>query len=516
MNRLTVFSKIVIFAAIIAVSALALSYFDLFNSGTRVIGSPLIPATQNPGGAPAAISNDGVYDSAKLLIAIDEWHGWKPVVDANGGLDAAKTGSIFWELGLDVEIEIINEDEESLQKFINGEVQAVGQSINEWPYVHARLQEMGVNGKMVIITDKSVGGDGIVTTADITGIEGLAGHTIVLAKNSAAHAMTEWLLKQSNLSDEQIDEIRANMIFTESTDEAYDIFAEGEADAATLWEPYISQASSVLGAKVLFSTKSAANLMIDGIVFREDYLEQYPQEVEKFIEGTLRAMDEYAGDFSFIREFEDYEFFSDGEIEDIEELVAFTNYADNKELFAGMAQTIYSQMADIWDDLGEKIVRNGSQSAFANSFLLNLEPKFPDAVAAADLLSNINVSEINTEMLLQQALTINFERNVAIITPDSYPALAEFAQTAKILAGSLIQVEGNIADTGVGDTTSGRQLSLHRAEAVCNYLIELGIDESRLIAKGNGITNPVPGLNPRSEEGMLANRRTDIFFLMIE
>jgi len=512
MKKLTIFSKIIIFAAIMVISATILSYFELFGKSGLVLDNQPTPAAQTP--KPPIVSNR--TDVGKLMIAIDEWHGWKPIVDANMGLGAAKAGSIFKELGLDADIEIINDDEESLQMFIRGEVQAFGQSVNEWPYVHARLQDMGVDGKMVLITDKSIGGDGIVTTADISGIEGLAGHSIVLAENSAAHVMTEWLLKTSSLSPEQIDEIRGNMIFANSTDEAYEIFANGEADAATLWEPYITQACSMLEAKVLFSTKFASNLMIDGIVFREDYLNQNPDAVEKFIEGTLRAMEIYAGDFQFIREFEDYDSLSDEEIYEIEEQVAFANFAENRELLSGMAQTLYSEMADIWDTLGEKTVYNGSQNAFADSFLLRLASKFPGSVTSASSLDSVDMTEIHTQTLLQQTLTINFEQNVAIITADSYSALADFAQTAKILAGSLIQVEGNIADTGVGDTLEGRRLSEQRAKAVCEYLIEQGIDEARLIPKGNGVSNPVPGLNPRSSEGMRANRRTDIFFLMIE
>ena len=59
-------------------------------------------------------------------------------------------------------------------------------------------------------------------------------------------------------------------------------------------------------------------------------------------------------------------------------------------------------------------------------------------------------------------------------------------------------------------------MSMERAKAVGNYLISLGIDAERFHYVGNGISKPIPGLDPLSEEGKEANRRTDVFFMRIE
>jgi outer membrane protein OmpA-like peptidoglycan-associated protein len=177
-------------------------------------------------------------------------------------------------------------------------------------------------------------------------------------------------------------------------------------------------------------------------------------------------------------------------------------------------------MANIWSELGEPPVAQSDRGVFDPTFLHNVSENF-----SADRVTNFTVSDqererasasIDTSALLKQTLVINFQPNVAILEPDAYPVLDEFLRTARLLNGSIIQIEGNIADVGSGQTETGIQLSENRAKAVYDYFVSMGIESSRMVYKGNGISNPVPGLDARSEEGQRANRRTDIFFLKLE
>jgi ABC-type nitrate/sulfonate/bicarbonate transport system substrate-binding protein len=422
-------------------------------------------------------------------------------------------------LGLDVDITVINDEEESLQKFIRGDITAMAMSVNRWAYAHGKLLDAGIPARMVLVTARSGGMDGIVTRYNIPGIEGLAGQKIAVPKYTAAHIMTEWLLRTSSLTEEQIEDIHKDMIYTNSVGETYEKLANDQATVAVLWEPYITQANNSLRASSLFTT-NATNLIVYGIVFREDYLNAYPNKVEKFIEGTLRASNEYLYEVRYIQELDNYADVTDAGVIAMTALVPPVNFIYNKLLFEGIIQTLYEQMADVWQDLGEGSKRHSPQDslqyAFDNSYLLNVASKFPnETLSMLDSRDNTGPSA-NTEALLKKTLTINFEPNVAIIREESYADLDDFARVAQILNGALIQVEGNIADTGVGDTSTGRLLSEQRAKAVCDYLISVGIDESRLVYIGNGISNTVPGLDPRSAAGMEANRRTDIFFMIIE
>ena len=86
----------------------------------------------------------------------------------------------------------------------------------------------------------------------------------------------------------------------------------------------------------------------------------------------------------------------------------------------------------------------------------------------------------------------------------------------KMLNGSIIKVEGNLANISGSKASSPEDIKLteQRAKTVANYLISQGIDASRFIIVGNGINNQIA--DNSTEEGRKKNRRTDIKFLLFE
>lgn len=111
-----------------------------------------------------------------------------------------------------------------------------------------------------------------------------------------------------------------------------------------------------------------------------------------------------------------------------------------------------------------------------------------------------------------------FLRTIAGLEKPISAALNDFVEIAKTLDGTVIQIEGNVAS----DNTSEAEmiLSEQRAETIKKYLIVNGISADRIITIGNGGTKPkLPNYNPDgslSKEGTDANRRTDIYFKMVE
>lgn len=91
--------------------------------------------------------------------------------------------------------------------------------------------------------------------------------------------------------------------------------------------------------------------------------------------------------------------------------------------------------------------------------------------------------------------------------------LNEFVEIAKTLDGSIIQIEGNINMVGESNEV-GEKLSYERANTVANYLISQGIDGNRIVIVGNGNRKMIG--DPNTEEGKIANRRTDVMFKMVE
>jgi OOP family OmpA-OmpF porin len=100
-------------------------------------------------------------------------------------------------------------------------------------------------------------------------------------------------------------------------------------------------------------------------------------------------------------------------------------------------------------------------------------------------------------------LEVLFLTNSAEIRPESAAELDRVAALLRSLPSFAGVIEGHTDD--VGSARSNQALSQRRAEAVLNYLIERGVDASRLRAEGFGESRPEASNS--TPEGRAQNRR---------
>ena len=96
------------------------------------------------------------------------------------------------------------------------------------------------------------------------------------------------------------------------------------------------------------------------------------------------------------------------------------------------------------------------------------------------------------------------------LLPESEPELRTILQTLSENPHLRLEIGGHTDSTG--SDAYNLILSQQRAEAVCKYLINKGIDSSRLIPKGYGSHSPAA--DNLTEEGRRRNRRTEIKVLV--
>lgn len=463
-------------------------------------------------------------ESKTIKLSLDEWIGWKSVIDANGGLKT-RPGSIYDNLGIDVEIHVVNDATQSSNALIKGDLNAAGYTINRTAFLSNKFKEAGLDVVMPYITNYSNGGDGLIATDKYRTVESLVDAKIGVPQFSEAHSLVVWFVNQSDLGDDQKSKIIDNLIFFETPDEAAKAFFSGQIDVAATWQPYLTQAENTSNCHVLFSTANSTKLIMDGILFRKDWAETNADVVSKFIDGAIQAMDLYDTEFSAIREtMPMFAGMSDSDIADMTVDAALADWNSNKKTLKEEAPTVFYDMCMVWQSIGEVVNTTLGDGLFDTKYMDTLTDTYQMLTANNVNPPSVTVTEDNkqrildTEALLSKKTTVNFvpQTSKFMDNAEAAKALNEFVEIAKTLDGAIIQLEGNVASSHTTDAEY--LLSEQRAETVKQYLVTQGIDARRILTVGNGGDKPVVS-KPEAEmtsEDYLQNRRTDIFFKIVE
>lgn len=466
-------------------------------------------------------------DDTTIKLSLDEWIGWKSIIDANGGL-TTQPNSIFDQKGIKVELYVMNDAAQSSNALIKGELNAAGYTINRTAFLSKKFKDAGVDIVMPMITNYSNGGDGIIASSKFTSIESLVDAKIGIPQFSEAQTLVMYLLNESDLTEDQKAQIQGNFVYFETPDEAAKAFFAGHVDAAATWEPYLTQAKSMSDCHILFSTAASRKLIMDGIVFRKDYAEANRDTIEKFIDGVLEASSMYKTSFDAIRDVMPmFSGLSDDEIVETADTADLCTWKDNIDLLDGTAKSVYTDMCDIWTSIGEASEPALVDSIFDSTYMSALSDTYETVLETADNSTQKTVTAVtdenrqkilDAEALLTKTATVDFVISTAVFTDTAEAAaiLDEFVETAKILDGAIIQIEGNTDPNPNSDPQdiANQKLSEQRAERVKQYFVMNGIDPNRIIAIGNGSKNPrYPN---DSDEHRALNRYVAASFKMIE
>lgn len=457
-----------------------------------------------------------------INLSIDEWVGYATILQANGGL-TTQPGSIYDKLGINVNINIINDATQSSNALIKGDIDGAGYTINRLAFLSNKFTSSDTKITMPYITNYSNGGDGIIALSSIKTIDDLVNAKIGVPQFSESQAMIVWFVNQSDLPQSDKDKIINNLILFETADETAKAFFAGQIDVAGTWQPYLTQAENMTDSHILFSTANSTKLIMSGVIFRDDFAKSNPKLVSKFIDGTLQAIDLYNKDLEVLRtSMPMFNGMSDEDIVGMTSDAALATWNNNMEILNGDAKTIYNNMCDVWTSIGEKSDKTITDTLFDTSYMEMLKDKYETSVVKDETFNTNKVSVtkqneqeiLNTTALLTKSSSVRFIANTAkfLDTSEASAELDDFVSVAKMLDGAIIQIEGNIASDN--DSEDGVVLSKQRAETVKQYFVMNGIDADRIVVVGNGGTKPIAPNN--SEENMQKNRRTDVSFKIIE
>lgn len=110
---------------------------------------------------------------------------------------------------------------------------------------------------------------------------------------------------------------------------------------------------------------------------------------------------------------------------------------------------------------------------------------------------------------------IHFYGGRPVLLPSSEPMLKELLDAMNAMPKLVIEIQGHVCcepteSDGMNNDSGLRNLSHARAETIRDYLIQNGIANERVLARGLGHSSPIYAYPEQSEEQRVENRRVEI------
>ena len=303
MAKLTPLAKSLITLSILAVAGAAAWHLGLKDMIAEMRGVPTADGNtppkpngnQNP---PPTTNEHGALGSKgrPLKVSIVSFHGYAPALVANGKSLKTQPGSIYDREGLNVEF-VIQDDIPTLTTiFTAGTGHCAWRTSDFWAQEQPNLQNAGMDARAVMIVDNTQGGDAVIAKdPKIQRVEDLADRSVALLQYTPSHGMVIDAVDNSSLTARKKQSVKYVFInVDEGTAGVRAAFESGRVDAAVLWDPDLSLAiKNTPGAHVVYSTKTATNLIFDVMVCDKRLLDDPANEAafQKFVSGWMKGVD---------------------------------------------------------------------------------------------------------------------------------------------------------------------------------------------------------------------------------
>ncbi len=558
MARLTPLAKGLITVIIVGVAASAawhLGLGDKLKGATGKAGTTSSSASAyassgaDQGATSAAADNDtgsGPLGSSThpLKVSIVSFHGYAPALVANGDSLTTQPGSIYDKLGVNVKF-LIQDDIPTLTTIFEAKTaQCAWRTSDFWAQEQPNLRNAHLDGRAVMIVDNTQGADAIIARdPNIRSVEDLAGKKIALLQYTPSHGMVIDAIDNSSMTARKKASVQYVFVNAdEGTAGVRSTLESGNVDAAALWDPDLSLAIHNTGAHVVYSTKTATNLIFDVMVCDSRVLatDEGRSAVQKFVQGWMEGVKAARQDpdnavDALIKTEQYFQLLADkqgkGFIKGLFKSLVWTGLEDNARIL-GLAggtnhyERVYHRFDGIYRAAGALANPNSPvippQDSFDYSFIKKLfaEDQAAQQAAAAP-------QQTFTQAAQQQAIqdapaavtkpvTVNFTSGSAELTKRSQKTIDEVMVPFIQNNGSAyFEVTGNTDSTG--SHAANMALSQARAKAVVDYLVtQWEFPRARFKAVGNGPDHPICNESDPAADGMslddcrAANRTTRV------
>ena len=531
--KLTPFAKILIGAIVVVGSGSVV--WNLYKN-RKAEGGDEPAATAQADGKPASAAaysskGDGPLGSSgnPLKVSIVSFHGYAPALVANGQSLTTKPGSLFDKEGLNVEF-VIQDDIPTLSTiFEAGTAQCAWRTSDFWAQEQPNLRNSGHDGRAVMIVDNTRGADAIIAKdPSIRTVEDLAGKKVAMLQFTPSHGMTIDAVDNSSLSARRKQTIEYVFIGAEEgTAGVRAALESGNVDAAALWDPDLSLALRATKGHVVYSTRTASNLIFDVIVCDKRVLdsEEGAAAVQKLVNGWMAGVDAAKAnpDGAVDALVKTEEFFTllakdegKGFVKKLFDNLLWTGVADNARILGLAGDTnhyarVYQRFDQIYRAAGALANPKSPVINPSESFDMRFIRKLYDASTSAQ--AEAKKEEVFTEAAREEAVqaapaevtkpvTVNFASGQSGLTKRAERTIdTEMVPFIENNGGAYFEISGNTDSTG--NAAINNRLSQARAEAVVDYLVkQWEFPRERFKIVGNGSSKPLCDENNPQSEGV--------------
>lgn len=523
MKNLTAFSKVLIVAAVVGI--FYGGYQILKSSGTL---DKLVPQEKTVGEVPKLFNKDvaatpTTTPTAKmnrpLKVGVVTWGGYAGGEYFNEGFEPTDESRYYKTYGLRVQFVVIDDFNTSRDAFKADELDVLWITADSFPTEVDALKQY--DPKIFFQSDWSRGGDAIVARRGIQSVADLKGKKVAVAFGTPSHTFLLWMLEAGDLKYSDIQVIQAP-----SAIDAAAYFKAGKVDAAVVWSPDDEDCvKSVQGSAILRSTKQATHIIADVFYAKSAFIKTHRNELKALMEGWMIGAAEINSSDEAKRKaakilavgLKQPESFTLTAINN----ARLTNYGDNANFFnlsgtyTGVkGEDLFAAMSTAYAAINMAPAKLPTWRQVSDSSLLaeiNLADKKGQEPEGGVKFTAPTQEQKTAPAVAVKRVTINFPTGVSQLDENAkYVIQLKFGDLAKSFAGSRVRIEGNTDN--VGSVASNQALSLKRAQAVAQFLIqEYKFDANRFVVMGNGPSKPVSSND--TAEGKAKNRRTDFELL---
>lgn len=209
-----------------------------------------------------------------IRIAISTWAGVEPA-------ELAAQLGYYEKYGVEVEMVRFSAYSDSIAALVEGKVDAGMHTLDD----AIRYFSTGKDARVVLLTDYSFGGDGLVARPGIESLADLRGTKIGVEVGTVGHLSLLKILEAGKLTTNDVT------IVSIPAWEIQQSMLDGEIDAGVTWEPYLTSTAKILGGKVLITSREYPETIITTMTFNAAVIADRPEDVQKVVAAYFDALE---------------------------------------------------------------------------------------------------------------------------------------------------------------------------------------------------------------------------------